>query len=181
MKDDRHVQEFADIFRCTPEMAPVYIARIHERIGHEVPMDSILAAMRKIAPKRLSMDTIVERLKKTQQAPARSRANHSGDAAAHAGGRAPSHAARAIANGTKPSALQQISRILTVNWERGRRLGLKPPVMSTDRFIRTTQSIAGTPTPSVARILRSVEKLERRDILITPNLVADDINESDET
>jgi len=83
------------------------------------------------------------------------------------------------AEGSKPSAMTQISIVLTRNWERGRKQGLKPSVMTTDRFVKTAQSIAGAPTPSVARVLKSVEKLDRLDILLTPNLVADDINGSD--
>ena len=74
--------------------------------------------------------------------------------------------------------MTHISMVLTRNWERGRKQGLKPQVMTTDRFVKTAQSIAGTPKPSVARVLRSVEKLDRMDVLLTPNLVADDINES---
>jgi len=58
MTTDQKLNEFAHIFRCTLDTAPTYIARIHERMGHEVPMDSILAVIRKIPPKRLTMDQI---------------------------------------------------------------------------------------------------------------------------
>ena len=184
MAYDDGLQEFARIFRCAPESADTYVNRIHERMGYEVPMDAILAAMKKIAPKRLSMDTIVERLKKTGRLPKRARASRAqastGEAALS--GKPASRPGRvsAAAAASKPSAMTQISRILTTNWDRGRQQGLKPPVMTAEKFVRSTQSIAGTPRPTVARVLQSIVKLDRSDVLLTPNLVADDINETEE-
>ena len=214
MKDEILIREFTRIFRCTPEMAPTYIKRVHERMGYEVPLESIVAALHQISPKRLTMDALIERLRKMERTPGRARkpapsqgsgqalslegspVAESGDpersrrtAGAPAGvGAKPAlrsprpKGAGSEAEGSKsskPSAMTQISIVLTRNWERGRKQGLKPSVMTTDRFVKTAQSIAGTPTPSVARVLKSVEKLDRLDILLTPNLVADDINGSD--
>src|SRR3972149_11399104 len=73
MTPDRKLEEFAQIFRCTVETAPRYIERIHERIGHEVALDTILAVIRKIPAKRLTMALIVERLRKLERTPARTR------------------------------------------------------------------------------------------------------------
>ncbi|HET7087225.1 MAG TPA: hypothetical protein VFL17_01105 [Anaerolineae bacterium] len=231
MKDETLIREFTRIFRCTPEMAPTYLKRVHERMGYEVPLESIVAALHQISPKRLTMDALIERLRKMERTPRRARkpapSQGSGQALSlegspvaergdpersrrtvgapagvdpqpalrsprprakrgGAGSRSPGPE-RSEGEGTakgsessKPSAMTQISIVLTRNWERGRRQGLKPSVMTTDRFVKTAQSIAGVPTPSVARVLKSVEKLDRLDILLTPNLVADDINGSDE-
>ena len=165
MTDDESLQEFARIFRCAPEMAPRYVARIHERMGHEIPMLSIIAAMKQIAPKRLSMDTIVERLTKMERTPAKARKS--------------SPAAGPDAAPRPPSVLVQITAILSANWERGRKHGLKAPAVTAEKFVQRTQSLAGAPRPTVARVLEAVQKLDRRDVLITPNLVADEINESD--
>ena len=52
--------------------------------------------------------------------------------------------------------------------------------MTADRFVRTTQSAVGEPKPTVARVLQAVQKLSKQDVLITPNLVADEIIETDE-
>lgn len=191
MTDDKKLEEFAQIFRCTPEMAPTYVARIHERMGREIPMASIIAAMKKIAPRRLSMDTIIDRLTKMERSPAKTRAAKTGDdledaikpSDAQGGSAAPSpprSATRATRKAQKPSAMTQIGGLLAANWERGRKHGLKPPKLTPDRFIRTAQSLAGQPKPSVARVLEAIEKLDRRNILLTPNLVADEINESGE-
>ncbi|HLF29130.1 MAG TPA: hypothetical protein VJG32_22610 [Anaerolineae bacterium] len=184
MTDNQKLQEFARIFRCTLETAPIYVARIHERMGHEVPMESIIAAMKKIAPKKLSMETIVGQLTKMERAPARTRAPKVVDEEPAAAPKVDGGAARrskTVPPPQKMSSLQQITTILNANWARGRKHGLKPPVMTAERFVRTTQSIAGVPKPSVTRILQALQKLDRRDVLLTPNLVADEINESDET
>lgn len=182
MAANDQLKEFAEVFRCAPDMAPTYVNRIHERMGYEVPLDLILAAMKKIAPKRLSMDTIVERLHKMGRVtPRASRAKivaPDGQADPISQTR-PSRSNGNSASG-KPSAMTQISRILATNWERGRKQGLKAPVMTAEKFVKSTQSIAGTPKPTVARVLQAVVKLDRNDVLLTPNLVADDINESDE-
>jgi hypothetical protein len=180
MNEDRELQLFAQAFRCTPEMAPTYVARIHERMGHEVPMGNILAAMKKIAPKRLSMDTLVEQLKKMELRPTRARASKAanGDPAAEPAARP---AAKTLRPAPKASPMDQIGKILSANWERGRKQGIKVPAMTAEKFVKTAQSIAGTPKPTVARVLQAIIKLDRRDILLTPNLVADEINESDKT
>jgi len=201
MTTDQKLNEFAHIFRCTLDTAPTYIARIHERMGHEVPMDSILAVIRKIPPKRLTMDLIVERLKKLERAPLRARPAKTtredapggdapgGDAAAPGaeggaavGAAAPSRPRKAALPAATQGAgpMKQIESILAANWGRARKHRLKPPVMTPDLFVKRAQSIAGTPKPTLVRILKSIQKLDRRDVLITPNLVADDINESDE-
>jgi hypothetical protein len=191
MTDDKDLDEFARIFRCTLDMAPVYVSRIHERMGRETPMKSILAVMKKIAPKRLSMDTIVEQLKKMDSGPARSRAatpSASGDEAAVEPAEAQADGAarpkprtpRKTPPGAQASPVTQIGRILTANWERGRKQGLKTPALTADKFVQRAQSLTGTPKPTVARVLEAIRKLDRRDVLLTPSLVADEINESDE-
>ena len=184
MTNQTDLHEFATIFRCSPDMSPVYLARIHERMGHEVPMDDIFAAMKKIAPKRLSMETIVAQLRKMERGPARRRTVKADDA--EGGSRAPagkvagSKRARPPADPGKLTAMGRIEMILAANWERGRQHGLKPEVMSAERFVKSAQSIAGTPKPSVARVVQAILKLDKREVLLTPNLVADEINESGE-
>lgn len=189
MSNSKGLHQFASIFRCSPEMAPVYVARIHERMGHEVPMDNILAAMKKIAPKKLSMDTIIDRLQKMESSPVRKRVakpvddgmdigleDNSGEAAAARPGG--SRKSKEEAAPRKPSTLGQIEKMLTANWERGRKHGLKPPAMSADQFVKSAQSIAGMPKPTVARVFQAIIKINKRDVLLTPNLVADEINEA---
>lgn len=191
MTDAKDLDEFARIFRCTLDMAPVYLSRIHERMGRETPMKSILAVMKKIAPKRLSMDTIVEQLRKMESSPSRNRAATSstgaGEAAVESTGAQDDGAAtprtrapRKTPPGAQASPMTQIGRILAANWERARKQGLKTPALTAEKFVQRAQSLAGTPKPTVVRILEAVRKLDRSDVLLTPNLVADEINESGE-
>lgn len=189
MTNDQQLQEFAAIFRCSLDMAPVYIGRIHERMGTEVPMDNIFAAMKKIAPKKLSMDTIIAQLKKMERNPSRRRAVKPDDVERGAEDnpgevvRSKPRASRpkASAEPRKMTALDRVETILVANWERGRKHGLKPPALSAEQFVKSAQSIAGAPKPSVARVMQAILKLDKRNVLLTPNLVADEINESDET
>jgi hypothetical protein len=74
----------------------------------------------------------------------------------------------------------QITELLERNWSRAQEAGLRPPDMTTDKFVRATQAAVGEPRPSVARVLTAVQKLSKRDVLITPNLAADEIIETDE-
>lgn len=177
MTDDEGFEEFARIFRCTPDMAPTYVARIHERMGREIPMSRIIAAMKHIAPKRLSMSAIVDRLAKMERTAARAR-TRSGSPAGEPEAASTAHKTVSTGSTPKPGALTQIAHILAANWERGRRHGLKPPAMTAAKFVQRAQSLAGTPRPTVARVLEAMQKLDRRDVLLTPNLVADEINES---
>ena len=181
---DTEIEQFARVFRCSPSMAPAIVARIRQRVGSEVPMTEILAAIKKIAPSRLSTDTIVVRLQKaTTTKPVRSTRDdedemdepEESDEAP-----APRKAAPKRRTGTPTSTQGQISALLDRNWTHARESGLKPPELSTDRFVRTAQSAVGEPKPTVARVLEAVQKLSKRDVLITPNLVADEIIETDE-
>ena len=184
MTTQTDLHEFAAIFRCSPDMSPVYLARIHERMGHEVPMGDIFAAMKKIAPKRLSMETIVAQLRKMERGPSRRRAVKADDAEggsrASAGQDADPRRAQPPAASGKLTTLGRIEMILAANWERGRQHGLKPEVMPAERFVKSARSIAGTPKPSVARVVQAILRLDKREVLLTPNLVADEINESGE-
>ena len=182
---DTEIEQFARVFRCSPSMAPAIVARIRQRVGSEVPMPEILAAIKKIAPSRLSTDTIVVRLQKaTLTKPVRSTRTDDEDEMDEPEQSEEAPARRKATprkrTGTPTSTQGQISAILERNWTHARESGLKPPELSTDRFVRTAQSAVGEPRPTVARVLEAVQKLSKRDVLITPNLVADEIIETDE-
>jgi hypothetical protein len=184
-------EQFAKAFRCNISMAESIVARIRQRVGRDVPIAEILAAIKKIAPTRLTTDSIVLRLQKAGVTrPARSVNQDDDDdlvqepevgdegydePEAVKVRKAPPSTTR------RPAGAQgQIGEILDRNWAKAKESGLKPPEMTTDRFVRTAQSAVGEPKPTVARVLQAVQKLSKRDVLITPNLVADDIIETDE-
>ena len=57
-------EQFAKAFRCSMPMAESIVLRIRQRVGRDVPMGEILGAIKKIAPTRLTTDSIVLRLQK---------------------------------------------------------------------------------------------------------------------
>jgi hypothetical protein len=185
-------EQFAKAFRCNISMAESIVARIRQRVGRDVPIAEILGVIKKIAPTRLTTDSIVLRLQKAGVTrPARS-ANQDDDDdlvqepdddEAETGDDKPAtpKVRKAPTTTRRPAGAQgQINEILERNWTKAKESGLKPPEMTTDRFVRTAQSAVGEPKPTVARVLQAVQKLSKRDVLITPNLVADDIIETDE-
>jgi hypothetical protein len=183
---------FAKAFRCTPSMAESIVKRIRERVGREVPMSEMLNAIKKIPPTRLSTDTLVIRLQKNSGTPRPARKVNDDvddfeveevEGAVEAPVRkAPSSATRIRSTAAKrPTGLSaQIDEVLQKNWTQARADGLNPPNVSVDQFVRQTQSKVGEPKPGVARVLSAVKTLSKKDVLITPNLAADEIIEADE-
>ena len=174
------IEQFAAAFGCSQAMAEATVARIRQRLGREVPMPEILAAIKKIAPTRLTTDTLVARLQKTAAAkPAAAHTTEANQAGPIEKSSTTSRNSQRSSS-TSNNAQGQIGAILARNWTKAISAGLKPPSLSTAQFIRSAQSAVGEPKPSVARVLEAVRKLDKRDVVITPNLVADEIIETDE-
>jgi hypothetical protein len=185
---------FAKAFRCTPTMAESIVKRVRERVGRDVPMSEMLNAIKKIPPTRLTTDTLVTRLQKNsglKNTPRKSDDDDYDDFEAEGAAEAPlirtvnsnSHsrpASRATASKRPTGVNAQIDQVLQKNWTQARALGLNPPNISVDQFVRQTQSTVGEPKPTVARVLTAVQALSKKDVLITPNLAADEIIEKDE-
>ncbi len=184
---------FAKAFRCTPSMAESIVKRIRERVGREVPMSEMLNAIKKIPPTRLSTDTLVIRLQKNSGTAKPARKVNDDDVdddfepeEAEEGEEAPVRKAPSAARtrtsaAKRPTGLSaQVDDMLQKNWTQARALGMNPPNISVDQFVRQTQSKVGEPKPGVARVLSAVQKLSKKDVLITPNLAADEIIETDE-
>ncbi|HSD85485.1 MAG TPA: hypothetical protein VLG46_16610 [Anaerolineae bacterium] len=184
---------FAKAFRCTPAMAESIVKRVRERVGRDVPMSEMLNAIKKIPPTRLTTDTLVIRLQKNsgfKSAPRRSDDEYD-DFEIESGTEAPTlhsvnstahtrTSSRAAAPKRPTGVNAQIDQLLQKNWTQARALGLNPPNISVDQFVRQTQSTVGEPKPTVARVLTAVQALSKKDVLITPNLAADEIIEKDE-
>jgi hypothetical protein len=184
---------FAKAFRCTPTMAESIVKRVRERVGRDVPMSEMLNAIKKIPPTRLSTDTLVIRLQKNSGIKNTTRKSNDDEfddfevEGASAGGpvlrtaNSTSHTRTTRAAPKPPTGVNaQIEQALQKNWTQARALGLNPPNISVDQFVRQTQSTVGEPKPTVARVLAAVQALSKKDVLITPNLAADEIIEQDE-
>jgi hypothetical protein len=186
---------FAKAFRCTPSMAESIVKRVRERVGREVPMSEMLNAIKKIPPTRLTTDTLVARLQKNSGHKSTSHRSDDDeyDDFESEGAAAETPALRTV-NSTsrtrtsaraaapkRPTGVNaQIDQVLQKNWTQARALGLNPPNVSVDQFVRQTQATVGEPKPTVARVLTAVQMLSKKDVLITPNLAADEIIEKDE-
>jgi hypothetical protein len=185
---------FAKAFRCTPAMAESIVKRVRERVGREVPMSEMLNAIKKIPPTRLSTDTLVVRLQKNSGIKSASRKTSDDEfddfeiegATETPGLRTVNSttrtrtSSRVVAPKRPTGANAQIDQLLQKNWTQARALGMNPPNISVDQFVRQTQSTVGEPKPTVARVLTAVQALSKKDVLITPNLAADEIIEKDE-
>jgi hypothetical protein len=169
-------------------MAESIVKRVRERVGRDVPMSEMLNAIKKIPPTRLTTDTLVIRLQKNSGIKPTSRKSDEDDyddfevegAAETPTIRATNSRARSAAPKRPTGANAQIDQVLQKNWSQARALGLNPPSLSVDQFVRQTQSTVGEPKPTVARVLSAVQTLSKKDVLITPNLAADEIIEKDE-
>jgi hypothetical protein len=185
---------FAKAFRCTPSMAESIVKRVRERVGREVPMSEMLNAIKKIPPTRLTTDTLVTRLQKNsghKSAARRSDDEEYDDFEVEGAAETPAlhtvnsnsrtrTTARATAPRRPTGVNAQIDQVLQKNWTQARALGLNPPNISVDQFVRQTQATVGEPKPTVARVLTAIQALSKKDVLITPNLAADEIIEKDE-
>jgi len=120
---------------------------------------------RKINDDEIDDEFEPEELEEGEEAPAR---------------KAPAARTRATANKRPTGLSAQVDDLLQKNWTQARGLGMNPPNISVDQFVRQTQSKVGEPKPGVARVLSAVQKLSKKDVLITPNLAADEIIETDE-
>ena len=186
---------FAKAFRCTPTMAESIVKRVRERVGREVPMSEMLNAIKKIPPTRLTTDTLVNRLQKNSglRNTVRKPDEDEYDDFEVEGAAAETPALRTVNSNSRvrpaarsaaprrPSGVNaQIDQVLQKNWTQARALGLNPPNIPVSQFVRQTQSTVGEPKPTVARVQVAVQTLSKKDVLITPNLVADEIIEKDE-
>jgi hypothetical protein len=174
------IEQFAAAFGCSLPMAEATVTRIHQRVGREVPMPEILAAIKKIAPTRLTTDTLVARLQKGPTVKSTTSRAAEEDEPDPSEKSAPKSHGRKRSRSTPVSAQGQIGVILDRNWTKASEAGLRPPSLTTAQFIRNTQSAVGEPKPSVARVLQAVRRLDKQDVVITPNLAADAIIEADE-
>ncbi len=64
--DEMTVQEIAEVLRSTDTMADEFAKRVQERVGEPVPYEEILAIMKQSSAKSLSMNRVVDKIKREQ-------------------------------------------------------------------------------------------------------------------
>ncbi len=174
-------KEIAALLRSTEQMADQFIRRVQTRVGEPVLDEEILAAMKKISAKSLSMEKVVAKVqqqlkttkRRTQRAAAIDQPN------------------RASVNPSEPSTTSstprpakdsaprpqttrdQLETLLEKNWNRASQEGLRPDRMPTEAFVKAIFQHTDRRVATQRRILQAVQQLNEADVVLTPALVAD--------
>jgi hypothetical protein len=61
------IEEIAAVLRSTQTMADQFAKRVQQRLGEPVPPAEILATMKKISRKSLTMDKVVAKLRRQRK------------------------------------------------------------------------------------------------------------------
>ncbi len=61
------IHELASVLRSSDKMADQFAQRVQERVGQPISHEEILAVMKKIAPTRLTIDIVVDKLRRQLQ------------------------------------------------------------------------------------------------------------------
>lgn len=163
-RNDPALREIAAIFRCHPTMAVAIADRIRQKLGRAVSNADIARVMKTIPQTRLSVDAVVARLEKQSQRKARPTPADSAQATAAAPAR-------------KPTLQEQLDKLLADNWRRAKAEKLTPPAMSVSEFVKAVRHYTGSQDAPLRRILKAALILNNKDVMLTPNVVADQVNE----
>jgi hypothetical protein len=171
------IKEIASVLRSTEPMAAQFAQRVQDRVGQPVSHDEILAAMKKISSKSLSLEKVIAKVQEEQKR-VRRRASRrrtpsrkaqqpsvSTNSAAGASPLAPSQGPKTI--------LGRLEVVLEDNWDRAETEGLSPSRMSIQDFISAVYRYTDRREASRQRILQAARQLDRDNVLLTPALVAD--------
>jgi len=177
-------KEIAALLRSTDEMAAQFVERVQARIGEPMPEAEILAVMKKISAKSLTMQKVVtkaqQQRKSSNKRTPRSRAVRSNRPIKTAAG-----AAKSTANVSRPAhsrakpktVVEQLDFVLEGNWERAEAEGLSPKRMSAVAFVNAIYQYTDRREGTRQRILKAARQLDGDDVLLTPALVADTVHE----
>jgi hypothetical protein len=175
---DHALQEIATTFRCHSSMAESIANRIRERLGQPVSNAEIARVMKSIPPTRLSIDTVIAKLEKQLQrkprVPKPPRAEKPPKAPRRA---AKPSAASSPAPRERVSLQDQLAAVLRDNWKRAKAEKLQAPSLDVEEFIKAVRGYTGYKDAPVRRILSAARMLDRKEVLLTPNVVADKVNE----
>ena len=182
---DPLISEIAIQLRSTEQMAEQFAQRIQARIGQPVANAEILAAMKKIPAKSLSMEKVVAKLqqqrkspsrrtrqRKTAQTPARSTGATKETPASTKSTPAPS------ASTKKPKTMiERLEVVLQENWDRAEEEGLQPSRMAAEEFVNAVYQFTDRRESTRQRILQAANRLNQSDVILVPALVADKVHE----
>ena len=132
-------KEIAALLRSTDEMALQFSERVQARVGEPVSDTEILAAMKKIPSKSLSMQKVVTRVQQLKSASRKKAARqtpNSRPAAQRQGPASPTVVpAPRVPRKDPKTILAKLESVLAENWGRAEAEGLNPKRMSADNFV----------------------------------------------
>jgi hypothetical protein len=172
------------LLRSTDEMAAQFVERVQARIGEPIPEADILAVMKKIPAKSLTMQKVVTKAQQRRRSPSR---QTSRKRTVRTTG--PNKTAAGVVNSTatvsaptnsraKPkTVLEQLNSVLDGNWERAEAEGLSPKRMSAAAFVNAIHQYTDRREGTRQRILKAARQLDGDDVILTPALVADTVHE----
>lgn len=174
-------KEIAALLRSTEQMADRFVQRVQTRVGEPVLDEEILAAMKKISVKSLSMEKVVAKVQQLRKTTKRRTQR----------AEAVDRPSRASAKPSEPSAISstprpatdsvpkprttraQLETLLEKNWNRASKEGLRPDRMPTEAFMKAIFQHTDRRVATQRRILQAVQQLNEADVVLTPALVAD--------
>ena len=168
-------KEIAALLRSTDDMADQFVERVQARVGAPVTSAEVLAAMKKISAKSLSMEKVVDKVQKGRQ-PTRTQtpkqpATTRPSANSNTRSPAPQTARKA------KTTLEQLEDVLVDNWSRAETEGLQPERMSAEAFVNSVYQYTDRREGTRRRILQAAKQLDHDDVMLTPALVADVVHE----
>jgi len=171
-------KEIAAILRSTDDMADQFVERVQARVGAPVSSAEVLAAIKKISARSLSMEKVVDKVQKGKQSTKTQTTRQSTTT------RSSGLPANANARSTAPTpaqkgrtTLDQLEDVLGDNWSRAEVEGLQPERMTAEAFVNSVYQYTDRREGTRRRILQAAKQLDRDDVVLTPALVADVVHE----
>jgi hypothetical protein len=190
------IHEIAKRLRCTDKMAEAFVKSVREKLGQDASEEMILAAVRRLPPRAISITKVVasvrQELNRKPRRPSRRSPAEIIRPATNTSlplpGRAesdtpaedkprPSRLREARRTPAGRTQLDLLEEILSANWARAEREGFRPERLSGPDFIRAVHLNCDPRDATRSRIVKACQRIDRQDVIITPPLVADIIRE----
>jgi hypothetical protein len=182
---DATTKEIATLLRATDDMAQQFVQRVQSRVDPSVSAGEVLAAMKKISVKSISMEKVVN---KVQQQRSSKSGRSSRQPTARSTPRSPAARRKPAARRPRPPAstdgrkepqtlMERLEAVLQENWDRAEAEGLQPDRMEADAFVQAIYQFTDRREGTRRRILQAAKKLNAADVILSPALVADTVHE----
>ena len=177
------IKEIAGLLRSTEQMASKFVERVQARAGQPVSQAEILAAIKKMSAKSLSMEKVVAKVqqrrptrgtsqRRMEHRPSQTTTKRIGATVAAASTPSP-----ADSPGAPKTIMERLEFVLRENWDRAEKVGQQPKRMSAEMFLNAIYQYTDRREGTRRRILQAARQLDQADVILTPPLVADTVHE----